>query len=211
MVPRSAPRPKQSAFSLAKLKHSRLYAEELGIDLTGGRDDQYFHWFLASLLFGGHISEGIAERTYQSFCHHGLTTPGSIIAAGRDFLVNPIMREGGYVRYDGRKSEQVLRDCRMLLEQYAGSLSQLHDAASDARDLEDRLLFFHGVGPITVNIFLRELRPYWPKADPAPLPSVITLAKKLGIDLTRYRRKTLAFTRIEAGLIRLAHKRARGR
>jgi hypothetical protein len=26
--------------------------------------------------------------------------------------------------------------------------------------------------PVTVNIFLRELRPYWTKADPEPLPIV---------------------------------------
>jgi hypothetical protein len=37
-----------------------------------------------------------------------LTTPREILAAGWDFLVNPVMREGGYVRYDGRKSTQIL-------------------------------------------------------------------------------------------------------
>lgn len=196
--------------TLAELKRSPLYAEKLGIDLAAGHDDQYFHWFLASLLFGSRISETIAHQTYDSFCRHGLTTPRRIMAAGWDYLVNPIMREGGYVRYDGRKSDQVLRDCRMLLDQYAGRLSRLHEAAGDARDLEERLLAFHGVGPITVNIFLRELRPFWPKADPAPLPFVLTLAKTLGIELSHYRRKTVTFVRIEAGLIRLAHQHRRG-
>jgi endonuclease III len=81
------------------------------------------------------------------------------------------MREGGYVRYDGRKSTQVLRDCERLLTDYRGSLRRLHDAARDARDLEAMLLTFYGVGPVTVNIFLRELRPYWGKADPEPLRS----------------------------------------
>jgi hypothetical protein len=59
---------------------------------------------------------------------------------------------------------------------------------------------FHGVGPVTVNIFLRELRPYWKKAE--PLPVVKQLARKLKIDLSEYNRKTIAFTRLEAGLIR---------
>ncbi len=50
------------------------------------------------------------------------------------------MREGGYVRYDGRKSTQVLRDCEELIADYGGSLRRLHETARDARDLEQRLL-----------------------------------------------------------------------
>ena len=183
-------------------EQSLLYSEELGIDLAQGTDAAYFRWFLASLLFGARITETIAKNTYRSFVRHGLTSPRRIVAAGWDFLVNPIMREGGYVRYDGRKSTQVLRDCERLLADYAGSLHRLHDAARDARELETTLLTFYGVGPVTVNIFLRELRPYWGKANPEPLPIVKNLAKKLKFDLARYPRKSLAFARVEAGLIR---------
>ena len=192
--------------SLRELKRSKLYAEELGIDLASGREQDYFRWFLASLLFGGRIGEAIARRTYKSFCRHGLTSPRRIVAAGWDFLVNPVMREGGYVRYDGRKSEQILRDCRTLLVRYGGSLSRLHEAARDTDDLEARLDALYGVGPITANIFLRELRPFWSKADPLPLPSVLALANTLVIDLGRLRRKTLTFARIEAGLIGFSHR-----
>ena len=107
-----------------------------------------------------------------------------------------------YVRYDGRKSTHILRDCEMLIVVYGGSLRQLHNAARDARDLEENLLAFYGVGPVTMNIFLRELRPFWPKANPDPLPVVERMAKRLAIDLTRYRRQSLLFARVEAGLIR---------
>jgi hypothetical protein len=196
------------------LEKSLLYSEELGIDLAAGSDDAYFRWFLASLLFGARISETTAKNTYRSFVGHGLTRPKRILNAGRDFLIYPIMREGGYVRYDGRKSTQVLHDCDELVAGYGGKLRRLHDAARDARDLEQRLLTFYGVGPVTMNIFLRELRPFWAKADPDPLPIVITLAKRLAIDLTRYKRKSLTFARVEAGLIRrrreLAAKDERG-
>jgi hypothetical protein len=48
----------------------------------------------------------------------------------------------------------------------------------------------------------RELRPFWAKADPDPLPAVEGLAKRLSIDLNRYSRKSLVFARVEAGLIR---------
>ena len=204
-----AQRSAASTTVLATLQRSRLYSEEIGIDLSAGDDSQYFRWFLASILFGGRISETIAHRTYEAFCRHELTTPRSILAARWEYLVNPIMREGGYVRYDGRKSEQILRDCRTLLDDYDGSLWRLHEAARDADDLEARLLAFYGVGPVTVNIFLRELRPFWPKADPPPLPIVTALAASHGIDLGRFRRKTLRFARIEAGLIRLRRRHGR--
>ena len=65
---------------------------------------------------------------------------------------------------------------------------------------------FYGVGPVTANIFLRELRPFWSKADPDPLPAVKKLARHLSIDLSRYRRKSLTFARVEAGLIRRRHE-----
>lgn len=187
------------------LEQSQLYSEELGIDLPRRTDTVYFRWFLASLLFGARISETVAKKTFRAFMRHGLTTPTKIVAAGWDFLVYPVMREGGYVRYDGRKSTQLLRDCETLIGDYGGSLSRLHEAARDARDLENRLLAFYGVGPVTVNIFLRELRPFWAKADPDPLPVVKTLANQLSIDLGRYKRNSLTFARVEAGLIR--HKR----
>lgn len=185
-----------------ELERSLLYSEELGIDLSGG-DDAHFRWFLASVLYGGRISETIARHTYQAFVRHRLTTPRRILRKGWDFLVNPVMREGGYVRYDGRKSDQVLRDAKLLMTEYGGRLSRLHAVARDARDLENRLLAFHGIGPVTANIFLRELRPFWAKADPEPLPIVVNLARKLGVKLERYPRKSLRFARVEAGLIRL--------
>jgi hypothetical protein len=194
-------------YGLASLKRSRLFSEELGIDLGSGKERDYFRWFLASLLYGGRISGTIARNTYRSFMRHELTTPDKIIAAGWDFLVNPIMREGGYVRYDGRKSDQVLRDCDVLMKTYGGRLLRLHEAARDPDDLEARLLAFYGIGPVTMNIFLRELRPFWRKADPESLPQVRELAMTLGIDLAAYRRKSLTFSRIEAGLIRRLHAR----
>jgi hypothetical protein len=191
------------------LERSLLYSEELGIDLAGGSDAACFRWFLASLLFGARISETTAKNTYHAFIRHGLTNPQKILQAGWDFLVSPVMREGGYVRYDNRKSTQILRDCEALIGEYGGSLRRLHEAARDAHDLEERLLAFYGVGPVTVNIFLRELRPFWAKADPEPLPEVKKLAKRLSIDLGRYRRKSLAFARVEAGLIRRRRELAR--
>jgi endonuclease III len=195
------------AVSLKELKNTRLYSEELGIDLKKGGDEEYFKWFLASLLFGGHISETIANKTYRAFERHELLTPGRILEAGWSFLVHPIMWEGGYVRYDGKKSMQILRDCETLVETYGGSLKALNDRSADPRDLEEKLTAFYGVGQVTTNIFLRELRPYWRFADPEPLSIVRNLARKFDIDLDALNRKTLTFARIEAGLIRMRRER----
>ena len=184
------------------LRRSRLYSEELGIDLAADSDPELFKWLLASVLLGARISETIAQHTYRAFERHRLLTPRRILAAGWDYLVHPVMREGGYVRYDEKTSTRILRICDTLILEYRGSLRRLHALARDSGDLEARLDRFYGVGPVTLNIFLRELRPRWAKADPAPLPQVQAAARELGIDLSRYRRKSVAFARIEAGLIR---------
>ncbi len=189
-------------FTESQLKRSLLYAEQLGIRLSADKNSEFFKWFLASLLFGGRISETIAVHTYQAFEKYNLLSPQNIIDAGWDFLVNPVMREGGYVRYDESKSSQLLRNCQQLLDEYGGSLKRLHTLAEDRTDLEQRLLSFHGVGPMTLNIFLRELRPYWKKADPESLKIVDELASAMGIKLVHYRRKTISYCRLEAGLIR---------
>lgn len=182
---------------------SVLYSEELGISLEGMGDPELFKWFLASVLFGTRISECIAEKTYRSFERHNLLDPARILEAGWDFLVSPVMREGGYVRYDEKTSRQVLRNCDMLIREYGGSLNRLHDTAEDPKNLERRVDDFYGIGPVTVNIFLRELRPFWQKADPEPLPVVAALAARYGIDLSRFDHKSLEFARLEAGLIRM--------
>jgi hypothetical protein len=192
--------------TVAALARSRLYSEELGIDLARGGDGELFKWFLASILFGHRISETIARHTYQEFVRYNLLEPQRILAAGWDFLVNPIMREGGFVRYDEKTSRQILRVCEQLLTQYQGSLTQLHAQARDGRDLEARLMEFYGVGPVTANIFLRELRPYWRKADPDVLPVVQDLARGQAVDLDAHPRKSVVFARIEAGLIRRRHQ-----
>ena len=193
--------------NIDQLKRSKLYSEELGIKLNERKDDEIFKWFLASILFGARISETIAKNTYKTFEKYRLLTPRKILDAGWAFLVNPIMREGGYVRYDGKTSTQVLKNCETLLKKYNGRLNELHEKVKDSNDLENRLLEFYGIGLITVNIFLRELRPFWKKADPKVLSVVKRRANRLGINLYDYKRKSLKFVRIEAGLIRERKKK----
>lgn len=188
------------------LESSELYSEELGIDLHSGTDEEMFKWFLASLLFGGRISEDIARQTYRTFEDHDLLMPEAIVDAGFDYLVNPVMREGGYVRYDNQRSDQILRNCETLLKEYDGSLNILHEVAENQEDLETRINAFHGVGPVTTNIFLRELRPVWTKSNPDITNTVQDVVERNDINLDEYDYQSETFARVEAGLIRRRHE-----
>jgi hypothetical protein len=48
--------------------------------------------------------------------------------------------------------------------------------------LERRLLEFKGVGPIGLNIFLRELRGIWQKAKPKPSRMAVTVAQRIRLE-----------------------------
>lgn len=203
-TPKQMVKAEQRPASLSReiLEQSQLYSEALGIDLGSGSETACFSWFIASQLYGGRIAEATAAKTYTVFADEKLLSPQAVLAAGHEYLINPVMRRGGYVRYDNRKTEQILRACRTLVEIYGGRIAGLHDAAANTADLEARLKSIYGVGPVTANIFLRELRPFWAKADPAPLPVLAELGAVLGIDTAAYDRKSLRFIRLEAGLLR---------
>lgn len=192
--------------SIEELKNSELYSEELNIELRKNTDEELFKWFLASILFGARIQAKIAKNTYKTFEKYDLLKPKKILDAGRDYLVSPIMREGGYVRYDGKTSDQILKNYRTILDKYNGSLLKVHSKSNSNKELEKNLKKFHGIGSITVNIFLRELRPIWEKANPEPLDRVKNIAEELDIDLSEFNRKSWDFVRVEAGLIRLREK-----
>jgi endonuclease III len=76
---------------------------------------------------------------------------------------------------------------RMLMERYGGDVDRIHEYALDSRDLEEKLMEFRGFGPVAVNIFLRELRGIWGKADPKPSSYAKIMASKLELsdDLMR--------------------------
>ncbi|MGC8849621.1 MAG: hypothetical protein ACP5QI_04025, partial [Candidatus Bathyarchaeia archaeon] len=64
------------------------------------------------------------------------------------------------------------------------------------RDLESKLMEFRGFGPTAVNIFLRELRGIWPKADPEPSRRALEMAEVLGLE-------TREAERFESSLVRI--------
>jgi hypothetical protein len=189
-----------------KLK-GKLFSEELGIDLHNPKGR--FQWFLASFLYGKRISTEIAAKTYAQFKKEKVLSPTAILRKGWDGLVG-ILDAGGYTRYDFSTADRLLAIARMLEEKYGGSVDEIHKSAKDSKDLEKRLKEFPGIGDVTVNIFLRELRTIWPKADPAPSKLALRIARKLKIKLPE-NRKSSKFVKMEAALVRLALEQKRRR
>lgn len=187
----------------------QTYSEELGIDLKSKNPKEIFKWFLASILFGHRISETIAKNTYREFEKEGLLTPDKILDVGWDELVR-VLDDGGYVRYDFSTASALLDIMKNLKEKY-GSLEKLYEESKDSKDLEKRLQEFKRIGPVTTNIFLRELRAVWPKANPELSKFVKIGAKNLRINLNKINRKTDQFVHLEAALLRFGKKIVKSR
>ena len=160
-----------------QLQKLQSYAEELGLDLA--KPEDRFKWFLASIFFAKRISAEIAKNTFRKFEDEGLTTPDSILDAGWDRLVE-VLDSGGYVRYDFSTASNLLAIMKDLKEKY-GDLENLHRQSTSPEDLEKRLQEFKGVGPVGVNIFLRELRGTWEKAKPKPSRMAVETAQKIDV------------------------------
>ncbi len=186
------------------------YSRMLGIDLRRG-DAEYVKWLLASILYAKPIREESATRTFREFEAARLVDAASIVEAGWDRLVK-VLDKGGYTRYDFSTATKLLEVFGGLLNEYGGSLQRLYEASTDSEDLERRLIGLgKGVGPITVSIFLRDMRSVWPKARPKPTPRVRRAMKALRIeDLEDYaRRHGLDIVRLETALHRYSRTLAR--
>lgn len=167
--------------TIRRLRKIKTYSEELGLDLN--KPEDRFKWFLASILFAKRISSKIAKKTFKRLQEEGLVTPEAVLNAGWDRLVE-ILDSGGYVRYDFSTATNLLDVSKKLLEEF-GSIDEVHNRAKSSRHLEELLAGFRGVGPAGVNIFLRELRGIWSKADPEPSKLAVETARRLGVKRIR--------------------------
>lgn len=157
------------------------FSSQLGIDLSDADPGEIFKWFLASKLFGARIGTNVAINTYKEFERCRIITPEKILKTGWDGLVN-ILDAGGYVRYDFSTATKLLEIMEDLERYYGGDLNKLHQKARDEDDLENLLKDMgKGIGNVTVNIFLRELRTVWAKAKPRPSELVELAARNLGL------------------------------
>ncbi|TKS58454.1 MAG: hypothetical protein EWM72_02993 [Nitrospira sp.] len=157
------------------------FSRELGLNLDSRSHDDLFLWFLAAILYGARISGPIVTKTHAEFMRRGLTSPEAIVETGWNGLVDAL-DAGGYTRYDFKTATKLLEVMKHLIGQYGGDLESLHEAASDATDVEVRLKALgKGIGDVTMQIFLRELRGIWPKAQPTLSPLSIMAARDLAL------------------------------
>ena len=157
------------------------FSYSLRIELASLSTHEIFKWFLASILFGARISEQLAARIYREFEKSSVTTPEKIVERGWDGLVQ-ILDAGGYARYDFKTATKLLQIANSLIQTYNADLNRLYGESKSSSEPERRVKeLAKGIGPVTLNIFLREMRPYWEKADPEPSELELLAAINLGI------------------------------
>jgi hypothetical protein len=197
------------------------YSTELGIEVD--RDDgEIERWFVAATLFGTRISAAIAERTFLVLDRAGIDRIGLTAGIPWDDLV-ALLDEGGYARYDFRTATRLQELAAVVDHEYGGGVAEIGRRSPDGTDLRRALDALPGWGPVTVGLFLRELRGVWPGAtppldrraaeaarhlhltadgDPPTIAVIDRLAREAGLDVRD----------LESGLVRLtlAHHRTMG-
>ncbi|MCW2526421.1 MAG: methylase [Pseudonocardiales bacterium] len=139
---------------------ARIGPRELGIDLSDGSDAEVFKWLIACQLFGERISQDIAAKTFTELDKAGYTSPKALANADWQAVVDALGR-GGYRRYDESTARELISIGKYLLEDYGGSMTQLHEQADTTKALKEKVQEFKGVGPKAAEIFLREMRDIW--------------------------------------------------
>ncbi|MGE5327811.1 MAG: hypothetical protein ACM3KH_00585 [Thiobacillus sp.] len=134
-----------------------ITASDLGFHVTG-EESELFRWFLASYLFGKRIQQAVARRTWEVFMNHHVDTPKKISNQSWQQLVD-LLGEGHYRRYDESTARNLLLASDKLIKDYGGKICNMYEASSDEEDFKRKLNELKGVGPKTVEIFLREVEP----------------------------------------------------
>ena len=133
-----------------------ITAHELGIELTPEDNSSLFKWFLASFLMGKRIQAPIAAQAYRVIVEEeGRDTPRKLQHCTSRELVAMLGR-AHYVRYDESTAQRLLDLSAKLNAQYAGNITQMRDVSEDRQAFEKRLAEFDGVGPKTIEIFMRD-------------------------------------------------------
>jgi len=130
-----------------------ITACDLGIEVTDALG--VFRWLLASFLMGKRIRATVAVQAYRMLVdQQGLDTPIKLAQTSHSTLVR-LLGQAGYARYDESTARR-LHDLGNKVEvELAAQLEALQEE-SNAEGFKRWLLSFEGVGPKTVEIFMRE-------------------------------------------------------
>jgi hypothetical protein len=155
------------------------YSREAGIDVDGG-DAEIERWFLAATLFGTRISAAVAQRTFRMLDEAGVVSIARAGAVSWDDLV-VLLDRGGYARYDFRTATRLHLLSAAVGERWGGKVAELGRTRTSYPELRDALDALPGWGPVTVQLFLRELRGVWPGAQPPLDARAVVAAQHLGL------------------------------
>jgi len=155
------------------------YSAELGIDVDAG-EAQVERWFLAATLFGARISARVAERAFGVLSAAGLARIGQLRHVPSADLI-AMLDAGGYARYDVRTATRLLELCEVVDDRYDGQAAVIGRRFAAYPELCAALNALPGWGPVTIRLFLRELRGVWPGADPPLDERAAAAARHLGL------------------------------
>lgn len=155
------------------------YSTGLGIDVDAG-DAQIERWFLAATLFGTRTSAAAAERTFRVLGDAGVARIGQARCIAREDLITCLGR-GGYGCYDTRAAAllQSLHD--VIGERYDGRAAMIGQRFPAYPAVRAALGMLPSWGPVTIQLFLRELRGTWPGAQPPLDQRAEYAARHLGL------------------------------
>ncbi|MBH3350379.1 DNA methylase [Pseudomonas putida] len=139
-----------------------ITACDLGIEVTDALG--VFRWLLASFLMGKRIRSTVAVEAYRILVdQQGLDTPLKLAQTSHSTLVS-LLGQAGYARYDESTARRLLALSKKVEAELDAQLNALREA-SNAEGFKRWLLSFEGVGPKTVEIFMREGLAYLSKLE----------------------------------------------
>lgn len=137
---------------------SAISASDLGIHLTSNDDHELFKWLVASFLLGKRIQGRIAAEAYRVIVlkHQRDTSEKLAVCSHRDLV--RMLGEARYNRYDESTADRLLKLTRKINSDYGGKVTRIRDGSESITEFEAHLKTFDGIGPKTVEIFMRDAR-----------------------------------------------------
>ncbi|MYX34774.1 MULTISPECIES: hypothetical protein [unclassified Streptomyces] len=161
-------------------QEGHTYAEDAGIKLRNTPQPVY-QVLVAACLLSARIKASVATAAAHELFAAGMRDPRKMRDATWQQRVDALGR-GHYRRYDERTATQLGDGARLLLDRYGGDLRRLRDEADGDPDAIRRALReVPGLGPVGVEIFLREVQAVWPEAGPLFDAKALKGAERLGL------------------------------
>ncbi len=156
------------------------YARQAGIRLADKPAPLYQLVVLATLL-STRISADVAVAAARELRAAGYTTARKMRAATWQQRVDALGR-GHYRRYDESTATRLGDGAQLLTDRYGGDVRRLAEMSGhDPAKAGELLREVPGIGPVGVDIFLREVQAAWPWVRPYAGERVAAAAKQLGL------------------------------